>query len=85
MIPEGTPNTFNPSATIRAGEKYKFKIDGVKFEVKWHSPDLAAAVKYPGSNSGSMWTAQIRANGKFVGLDGKMYSKANNFTHIPID
>lgn len=31
MIPEGTPNTFNPSY---GGEKYLFEINGTKIQLK---------------------------------------------------
>lgn len=85
FIPSGAKNTFKPSGSIKSGYKYQFKVGGVKFEVKWHSPDLNAAKKFPGSNSGSMWTAQIKVKKKLIGADGKLYSKPNNETHIPID
>lgn len=52
MIPSDIPNTFAPSATISAGYKYSFDINGTKVEIKWHSPDVNAAQKYPNSNSG---------------------------------
>jgi len=84
MIPPGTPNTFTPSKSIKAGFKYNFKIEDIKIEVKWHSPNLRDAKKFPGSNSGSMWTAQIRADGKLLGADGKMHRRAKNATHIPL-
>jgi len=51
----------------------------------WHSPDRNAAMKHPGSNSGGMWTAQIRIGGKYVGTDGKLYrNNRQNKTHIPL-
>ncbi|MFY0521523.1 hypothetical protein ACOMCU_27470 [Lysinibacillus sp. UGB7] len=85
MIPNDTPNTFNPSETIAEGYKYKFEIDGQKVEFKWHSPDLNAKQLYPDSNSGNMWTAQIKIGKKLLGEDGKLYKKPNNLTHIPIE
>ena len=40
-------------------------------------------MKYPGSNSGSGWTAQIKIGNKYLGQDGKLYKnnkqKNNNF------
>jgi len=53
-------------------------------DVKWHSPNMKDAIKYPGSNSGSMWTAQIKVDGKLLGADGKLYNSADNITHIPL-
>lgn len=86
FIPSGTKNTFVPSVNIKSGFKYQFKIGKVDIEIKWHSPDLRAAKNFPGSNSGSMWTAQIKINNKFLlGTDGKLHSKPSNITHIPID
>ncbi len=85
FVPSGTKNIFKATNTIHAGFKYRYKIAGIKFEVKWHSPDAVAAVKHPGSNSGSMWTAQIMVNNKLVGTDGKLHKYPSNMTHIPID
>lgn len=31
-------------------------------EIKWHSPDLKAAKRYPEGYSRKMWTAQIKVN-----------------------
>lgn len=84
QIPKGTPNTFKPSSTIAEGFKYNFKINGRRIEIKWHSLDRVASVKYPGSHSGSGWTAQIKDGKKLLGVDGKFYTRANNLTHIPI-
>ncbi|NBI31141.1 hypothetical protein [Chengkuizengella marina] len=60
-------------------------MNGQKVEIKWHSPDLDAKVKYPNSNSGNGWTAQIKIGKKLLGQDGKLYKKPNNLTHIPIE
>lgn len=84
MIPKGVKNTFKPSQTIKQGYKYNFKINGKKVEIKWHSPDANAALKYPGSNSGSGWTAQIKVGKKLLGQDGKFYNYPSNITHIPV-
>ncbi|WP_303085567.1 hypothetical protein [Moraxella sp.] len=84
MIPSDTPNTFAPSATISAGYKYSFDINGTKVEIKWHSPDVNAAQKYPNSNSGREWTAQIKVGNKLLGSDGRFYRKPSNITHIPL-
>ncbi|WP_155814955.1 hypothetical protein [Bacillus coahuilensis] len=84
MIPKNTPNTFRPSETIKEGYKYKFEVNGQKVEVKWHSPDLNAKQLYPNSNSGNMWTAQVKIGKKLLGQDGNLYKKPNNLTHIPI-
>ena len=70
IVPNDTPNTFVPSDTIKEGYKYNFSVNGKKMEVKWHSQDLNAATKYPGSNSGSGWTAQIKVEKKLLGQDG---------------
>ncbi|MED1568128.1 pre-toxin TG domain-containing protein, partial [Bacillus paramycoides] len=65
MIPEGTPNTFNPSPRIPEGAKYEFQLsDGQKAIIRWHGPDSEAAIKYPGSASGSRWTAQVKVGNK---------------------
>ena len=84
QIPKGTPNTFKPSSTIAKGYKYNFKINGTNIEIKWHSPDMKAAAKYPGSNSGSVWTAQIKIGKKVLGANGKFYKTPSNLTHIPL-
>ena len=84
IIPKGTPNTFVPTKTIRAGYKYKFNINGKTMEIKWHSEDLNAAIQYPGSNSGAGWTAQIKVGNKLLGQDGMFYRRARNSTHIPL-
>ncbi|MBR1930228.1 MAG: hypothetical protein IJ833_01960 [Lachnospiraceae bacterium] len=84
IIPQGIPNTFVPTETISEGYKYNFKINGKKIEIKWHSEDLNAASNYPGSNSGSGWTAQIKIGNKLLGQDGNFYRKARNVTHIPL-
>lgn len=84
MIPNDTPNTFVPSAAIADGYKYSFDVNGTKVEIKWHSPDANAAQKYPNSNSGREWTAQIKVGNKLLGGDGKFYRKPSNITHIPL-
>ncbi len=84
LVPKGVPNTFKPSSTISDGYKYNFTVNGTKMQVKWHSPDSNAALKYPGSNSGNVWTAQIQIGKKLLGMDGQFYKSANNFTHIPL-
>ena len=84
IIPKDVPNTFVPSDTIKNGYKYNFSINGKKIEIKWHSADLNAAAKYPGSNSGSGWTAQIKVGKKLLGQDGIFYKKPRNTTHIPV-
>jgi hypothetical protein len=85
LVPDGTRKPFSPSKTIADGRKFQYEVNGTKVEIKWHSPDAAAAAKYPGSRSGSMWTAQIKIGKKLLGLDGKLYTKPNGLTHIPID
>lgn len=84
MIPEGTENTFKPSANIAGGEKYLFEYQGQQVELKWHTPDAGAAKKYPGSNSGSYNTAQVKLNGKLLDKSGTFVDKASNTTHIPL-
>jgi hypothetical protein len=83
--PKFAANGFKPSATIADGYKYNYTINGTKIEIKWHAPDAKAAAKYPGSNSGSVWTAQIKIGGELLGQDGKFYSKPENITHIPVE
>lgn len=84
IVPKGTPNTFVPTATIKEGYKYNFSINGKNMEIKWHSQDLNAAVKYPGSNSGAGWTAQIKVQKKLLAQSRRFVKKAKNYTHIPL-
>ena len=84
IVPKGTPNTFVPTATIKDGYKYNFSINGKKMEIKWHSQDLNAAIKYPGSNSGAGWTAQIKVGNKLLTQSGSFVKKPQNYTHIPL-
>ena len=88
MVPQGTPNTFGSvlGSRIAEGYKYKFSQNDKNFELKWHSPNPDAAIRYPGSASGSNWTAQIRMGKKqLLGADGKFYNSANDLTHIIVD
>jgi len=85
LVPSGTPNKFVPSGTIKHGFKYQFEHNGVKYEIKFHSPDANAAATFPGSRSGSQWTAQIKVNGKLLGSDGRFYISPSDLTHIPVD
>ncbi|MCK9697466.1 hypothetical protein [Pseudomonas syringae] len=85
LVPPGTPNSFQSSATIAAGSKFQYKVNGQNIEVKWHAPDANAAERFPGSNSGSGWTAQLKIGGKLLGQDGLLYRKPSNSTHIPVD
>jgi hypothetical protein len=85
FIPGNVKNEFIPNGNIKAGFKYKFNVAGVRIEIKWHSPDLNAANLHPGSNSGNMWTAQIKIKNKYVGVDGKLYrNNKSDKTHIPV-
>lgn len=86
MIPDDVPNTFVPSSTIQQGYKYQFRINDVPVELKWHSPDLNAFNLYgSSSNSGTLWTAQIKIDGFLLGSDGMFYpSQQGNLTHIPL-
>lgn len=84
LIPKDIKNNFKPSDTIEAGYKYQYDVNGSKMEVKWHSIDLKAAAKYPDSNSGNGWTAQIKVDNKLLGIDGEFYRKPSNLTHIPL-
>ncbi|KIH82807.1 putative large exoprotein involved in heme utilization or adhesion of ShlA/HecA/FhaA family [Pseudomonas batumici] len=85
LIPPGVADSFRSSATISDGSKYQYVLGGQKIEIKWHSPDVNAAAKFPGSNSGSGWTAQIKIGSKLLGQDGNLYRKPSNLTHIPVD
>ena len=84
IVPKGTPNTFVPTATIKDGHKYNFSINGKKVEIKCHSQDLNVAIKYPGSNSGAGWTAQIKVGNKLLTQSGRFVKKPRNYTHIPL-
>ncbi|OJG75016.1 hypothetical protein RV12_GL002061 [Enterococcus quebecensis] len=86
MVPEGTPNTFKPTDTMKNGAKYEFQLsDGQKAIIRWHEPDLVAAAKFPNSSSGSRWTAQIKIGNKQVTVDGLWTKKQNlNEVHVPI-
>jgi hypothetical protein len=86
MIPEGTPNTFEGGATIGNGEKYLFDFNGSSVELKWHTPDANAAIKFPGSNSGKTNTAQIKVDKELLNTNGTFtpVKKADNSTHIPL-
>lgn len=64
--------------------KFQYSFGGQKIEIEWHSQDLNAAVKYPGSNSGAGWAAHIKIGNKLLGQDGNLYRRASNFTHIPV-
>jgi RHS repeat-associated protein len=85
LVPEGVPDTFKPSASIAAGSKFQYTVNGTKVEIKWHSPDATAASKYPNSNSGSGWTAQIKIGNRLLGTDNQFQKKPQNETHIPVD
>ncbi|MBC1405112.1 hypothetical protein IBB74_10235 [Listeria welshimeri] len=86
MIPEGTPNTFNPTTRIPEGAKYEFILsDGQKATVRWHGPDSDAAIKYPNSVSGSKWTAQVKIGNKQIKVDGTWTKNQGlNEVHVPI-
>lgn len=86
LIPQGSINTFIPSNSIKGGYKYDFIINGQKIQIKWRAPDSQVAKKYPNSNSGKMWTDQIKVGNKYLGTDGKFYRNNKiNITHIPIN
>ncbi len=85
LMPPGTPNTFKTSATIADGSKFQYQWNGQIVEIKWHAPDVNAAQKFPGSNAGGGWTAQIKIGNKLLGQDGNLYRKPSNITHIPVD
>jgi hypothetical protein len=86
MIPEGTPNTFNPTARIPEGAKYEFVLsDGQKATIRWHGPDSDAAIKYLNSVSGSRWTAQVKIGNKQIKVDGTWTKNQGlNEVHVPI-
>jgi hypothetical protein len=85
LVPAGTPNTFGPSGTIPHGFKFRFRVDGKNIEIKVHSPDANANQLYPGSNSGTTWTAQVKVGNKLLGQDGRYYNNPSNITHIPVE
>lgn len=47
-------------------------------EIKWHSQDTNVAIKYPGSNSGSGWTAKIKVGNKLLTQSGRFVKKTKN-------
>ncbi len=81
MIPKETPNSFKPSENISTGEKYIFKINDTKVNLKWHSPDAKAPL---GSNSATTNTAQIKIDNKLFNSEGLFQIKPDNSTHIPL-
>jgi hypothetical protein len=84
LIPKGTKGTWKPTKDIKLGKKYNFKVNNTNMEFKIHSPDKNAKIKFPGSNSGSQWTAQIKVGKKYLGADGNFYkNNKQNITHIP--
>lgn len=86
LVPQGATDIFVSSESIRQGYKYEFYANGTKVQIKWHSPDQQAALKYPNSNSGRMWTAQIKVGNKYLGSDGNFYrNPQQNITHIPVN
>jgi RHS repeat-associated protein len=85
LIPPGTPNTFMPSPTIQFGDKFAFRYAGKRVELKWHSADMNAAARFPGSNSAIRWTGQIKVGNKLLGLDGNWHRRPSNLTHIPLN
>lgn len=82
VVPQQSLNSFKKSPRISSGHKHKFRINGRQVEVKWHSPDSGAP---KGSNSQRGWTAQIKIGNKLLGIDGKLYKKPSNKTHIPVE
>lgn len=84
LTPKGVKNTFKPSADISCGYKYTFRVNGTRVELKWHAPDLAAAIKYPNGSSGFMWTAQLQFRKKLLSTIGTLEKNVDDITHIPI-
>ncbi|PEY37286.1 hypothetical protein CN354_12680 [Bacillus cereus] len=86
MIPSGIPDSIVPTGTIVDGTKYQFTLaDGQKAIIRWHAPDLVAASKYPGSASGTRWTAQVKIGNKQLKIDGTWTKNQSlNEVHIPI-
>ncbi len=90
MAPAGTKNGFKPSVDIPDGYKYDIEISKIfgkssKFQIKWHAPDANALAKFPGSNAGTQWTAQLKFGNKlFDYARGILVKKPDNTTHIPL-
>jgi RHS repeat-associated protein len=56
LVPEGTPNTWNPSRHIRVGARYDFvSADNTQWTVRYHS----AQTNVPQYRSGQIWSAKI--------------------------
>ncbi len=81
MIPEGAPNTFNPSF---GGEKYTFSINGSNVQLKWHTPEFGGNAPI-GSNSALYNSAQIKVGNKYLQQHGGFIrNNRTNQTHIPL-
>lgn len=84
-IPEKMRNSFGPTGRVPAGQKYKFKIGDTKVLIKWHSPDLKMRSTNHRSNSGRVWTTQIKVGNKYLMTNGSWTRKQkSNRTHIPL-
>lgn len=83
MIPKGTPNNFKASETIKKDTNTTLKLTE-KSRGKVAFTGFKRKEKFPDSNSGNMWTAQIKIQKKLLGQDGKLHKKPSNITHIPV-
>ncbi|MDO6477295.1 Ig-like domain-containing protein [Alteromonas sp. 1_MG-2023] len=85
FIPNGIADTFDATARLPVGSKFKFFIGDHKVILRWHSPDKVAKQKFPNSASGNTWTAQIQVHNRHLMTNGE-WTKNNrkDATHIPI-
>ncbi|WP_432804084.1 pre-toxin TG domain-containing protein [Bacillus arachidis] len=81
-----TLNVISVGKALLDGAKYQFTLaDGQKAIIRWHAPDPVAASKYPGSASGTRWTAQVKIGNKQLKIDGTWTKNQSlNEVHIPI-
>lgn len=85
IIPEGAPNTWNPSSgtSFEKGFKYEWSHNGTKYHVHGHTTDPTAPV---GSNAANGWTVRVRIGNRWLKTDGTTTRNTTlygNETHIP--
>ena len=90
---ERSPIANDAFDLARSGSKTALALYDAKFAAKQMLTkgkinltelDANAASKFSRSNSGNVWTAQIKVDGKLLGLDGNFCKNSSNLTHIPV-
>ncbi len=85
FVPKDATGVFRKTERIDYGQQYNFIVNNEKVTFRFHSPDSGAFAKYPGSNSGSFYTGQVKVGNELLGSDGRWYSNnRNNVVHIPL-